>query len=169
MPGITVIILGQFSESSHIFRDAILPDFDGVYIFLDPTAALNDLPFVIKGTTPPPPSIIDESTAESVHKFSPPKAIIFASPLYDDAFLESARQILAANDAHVPFLKPDWDNAAPDAHTITATATATSTTTAAVVPDPQAVKQAAERAAKVLKKLEEEGKLDGGDDGVYAY
>ncbi|KAI1463049.1 uncharacterized protein F4812DRAFT_464165 [Daldinia caldariorum] len=181
MPGISVIILGKFSEASRTFRDALLPDFDGIYIFLDPTAALNDLPFVIKGTTAPP-SVTDDSTTgtdtdtdHTIHKPSPPKAIVVASPVYDDAFLESARQILLANDAHVPFLKPDWDNnnaaAASDAPATTTTTTTTTAAAAAAaaVPDPQAVKHAAERATKALKKLHEEGKLDGDDDGVYPY
>ncbi|KAI1478768.1 hypothetical protein F4774DRAFT_426224 [Daldinia eschscholtzii] len=166
MSAIPVLILAQFEESSDVFTNAIKPDFKVDYVFLSPTAALQDLSFIIKGRVPPRSTSTLDPAANA--DFSPPKAIIFTSPIYDETFLDATRQILAANKAHLPILKPDWDATTTAAAAATATNTGPDDTDAAV-PDVEDVKQAAERAVKVLKNLDEEGKLDGKDEGVYLY
>ncbi|KAK6953869.1 hypothetical protein Daesc_003831 [Daldinia eschscholtzii] len=170
MSAIPVLILAQFEESSDVFTNAIKPDFKVDYVFLSPTAALQDLPFIIKGRVPPRSTSTLDPAGNA--DFNPPKAIIFTSPIYDEVFLDATRQILAANKAHLPILKPDWD--ATTAATAVAAAAATTTTTGAddtdaAAPDVEDVKQAAERAVKVLKNLDGEGKLDGKDEGIYLY
>ncbi|KAI1653561.1 hypothetical protein F4813DRAFT_252364 [Daldinia decipiens] len=155
---IPVILLGEFEATAKAFSEAVLPDFDVVYLSTIPDLAIKALPGVLRGQAPvylQPDDKLKLETAASA-----PKAIVVvAGPAFDDAFVASAQQALAANDLHVPFFKQREYDGNSDA--VGADAVAVAKTAH--------VEELAARAVKALKKAAEEGKLEGEDDGVYVY
>ncbi|OTB01118.1 hypothetical protein M426DRAFT_224002 [Hypoxylon sp. CI-4A] len=157
MSVIPVILLGQFEEVGKAFADAVKPNFEVIHFTTTPAAALSEIPLLLKGEIPAAATTTSASakpkvgTGNLIH--GAPKAIVIGAPTYDEAFVESARKELAVLGKSVPILKPD------------------SGVGAAKHDGPSAEKAAlaAERAVSVLKKLDDEGKLDGDDDGVYVY
>ncbi|XXG95100.1 Aspartate aminotransferase, cytoplasmic [Hypoxylon texense] len=156
MSVIPLILAGHFEDVGKTFQEAIQPDFDVVYFVTSPQAGLADIPAVLKGEIP-----TSAAAAGSRHKVGSgnlahgtPRAVV-VSGSYDDAFVERLRQEIAAVGKAVPILKLDRSGAPAGA--------------AGAKPAAEKTKAVAERAVKVLKKLEDEGKLDGDDDGVYSY
>ncbi|KAI0134950.1 hypothetical protein F4814DRAFT_5267 [Daldinia grandis] len=180
---IPVALLGEYEITTTTFSEAILPDFKVIHLSSTPDTALKSLPNILRGQAPPiyhhpedkdkakakPETTTSTTTATTTITTTNdniPKAIVIAGLIFDDAFVASAQQLLAANDLHVPFFRhkygsnnnnnnddDDDDDGGVDA----------------VVGAFADVKELAARAVKVLKKAVEEGKLDGKDDGVYFY
>ncbi|KAI1646572.1 uncharacterized protein F4817DRAFT_365686 [Daldinia loculata] len=153
---IPVILLGEFEATAKTFGEALLPDFEVVYLSTIPDLAIKALPSVLRGQAPVYLQPEDKHKLEAAS--SAPKAIIIAGPAFNDAFVSNAQQALAADDLHVPFFKRAYDvvvvDGGADADAVTKTAD---------------VEELAARAVKVLKKAVEEGKFEGEDDGVYVY
>ncbi|KAI2472446.1 hypothetical protein F4781DRAFT_361814 [Annulohypoxylon bovei var. microspora] len=147
MSVIPFILAGQFEEVGKAFSEAVKPDFEVVYFTTSPQSALTDIPLVLKGEIPTPSSKV--GSGNLAH--GTPKAVVVGAQVYDDAWLEAARQELRAAGKRVPFLKPDTTGAQGGGS------------------QGDRAQAAAERVAKALRKLEGEGKLDGEDDGVYIY
>ncbi|KAI2640854.1 hypothetical protein GGS26DRAFT_180258 [Hypomontagnella submonticulosa] len=148
-----VILCGHFEEVGKAFSDGLQPNFEVVFFTTSPQSSLTAIPQVFAGTIP---SSSTGSTKIGTGNLSHglPKAVVVVagSPAtyYDDAWVERARKEISTSGKRVPILKPD--NNPGTAHQQQEKAAA-----------------AAERAAKALKKLADEGKLDGEDDGVYHY
>ncbi|KAI0148296.1 hypothetical protein F4776DRAFT_660468 [Hypoxylon sp. NC0597] len=147
-----VILCGQFEELGKAFSDGLKPDFEVIYFTTSATSALADIQTVLKGSIPTSTS---SSTLVGSGNLAhgAPKAIVVSAALYDDAWVDAARQELRAAGRHVPILKPDLSGCVDGV-------------TAA---DKAKAKAAAEHAVKVLRKLEDEGKLEGDEDAVYVY
>ncbi|OTA97402.1 hypothetical protein M434DRAFT_26706 [Hypoxylon sp. CO27-5] len=148
-----VILCGQFEELGKAFADGLKPDFEVIYFTTSPTSALADILTVLKGSIP---TSTTSSTLVGSGNLShgSPKAIIVSAALYDDVWIEAARQELRAAGQHLAILKPDLSGCVDGS---------------AEKGSADKAKAAAEHAVKVLRKLEDEGKLEGEDDGVYAY
>ncbi|KAF3066509.1 hypothetical protein GL218_08980 [Daldinia childiae] len=159
---IPVILLGEFETTAKAFSEAILPDFEVVYLSTIPDLAIKALPSVLRGQAPAYLQPSDKAKLETAS--SAPKAIIIAGPAFDDVFITNAQQTIAAaaDDLHVPFFKREDNGLIIDgAGSADAVAVAVAKT-----PD---IEELAARVVKVLKKAVEEGKLEGEDDGVYVY
>ncbi|KAI1452757.1 hypothetical protein F4805DRAFT_462477 [Annulohypoxylon moriforme] len=151
MSVIPFILAGQFEEVGKAFSEAVKPDFEVVYFATSPQAALTDIPLVLKGEVPTPSSKVGSGNLVN----GPPKAVVIGAQAYDDAWIEAARQELRATGKRVPFLKPDVAGAQGGG--------------VGAGSQGDRAKEAAERVITALKKLEDEGKLEGNDDGVYIY
>ncbi|KAI0173281.1 hypothetical protein GGR52DRAFT_379864 [Hypoxylon sp. FL1284] len=139
----------ELEEVSSVFASAVEPDFEVVYSSTSPEAALPCMVGVLNGETPPgPPGLGRHGKLRSA---GAARAIVLTAG-YDDAFVAALRKQLGGKP--VPILKIDAAASAPGPD---------------ATPTPEETRALADRALKVLKKLEAEGKLDGADDGLYAY
>ncbi|KAI0380403.1 hypothetical protein F5Y04DRAFT_281786 [Hypomontagnella monticulosa] len=152
MASITPVILcGHFEEVGKAFSDGLQPGFEVVFFTTSPQSSITAIPQILSGTIP---SSSTGSTKVGTGNLSHgiPKAVVIVSgspaTYYDDAFVDRVRKEIASVGKRVPILKPDNNP----------------TTT-----QQEKAGAAADRAAKALKKLADEGKLDGDDDGVYHY
>ncbi|KAI0837818.1 hypothetical protein F5Y06DRAFT_64951 [Hypoxylon sp. FL0890] len=151
-----VIVCGQSEEVGKAFSHALKPDFEVIYFTTSPDSALTDIPTVLKGSIPTSTS---SSTLVGSGNLShgTPKAVIISAPAYDDLWVVALRQeLLQMAGKHVIILKPDASGYA-DGGAVGDKAAA------------DKAKVAAEHAVKLLNKLDDEGKLDGDEDGEYVY
>ncbi|KAI0854055.1 hypothetical protein F5Y00DRAFT_256555 [Daldinia vernicosa] len=164
---IPVILLGDFEATAKAFSEALLPDFEVVYLSTTPDLALKALPSVLAGQAPaylaPEDKLKLETAGSGSGSGSSPKAIVIAGPAFDDVFVADAQRLFAAADLHVPFFKKR--------EYVVGTIDDDDDVVAGVggVPKTADVEGLAARAVKALKKAVEEGKLEGDDDGVYVY
>ncbi|KAI4867984.1 hypothetical protein F4820DRAFT_171067 [Hypoxylon rubiginosum] len=156
MSVIPLILAGHFEEVGKTFQEAVQPDFDVVYFATSPQAGLADIPVVLKGEIPTSAAATGNKVGSGNLAHGIPRAVVLSGS-YDDAFVERLRKAIAAVGKAVPILKLE--------HSAGATAGAAG----GAKPTADKTKAVAERAVKALKKLEDEGKLDGEDDGVYSY
>ncbi|KAI1775742.1 hypothetical protein F4818DRAFT_386713 [Hypoxylon cercidicola] len=154
MSVIPLILAGHFEEVGKTFAEAVQPDFDVVHFVASPQAGLADIPVVLRREIPTSAATGGASQVGSGNlAHGIPRAVVLGAS-YDDAFVERLREATAAGGKPVPILKPE--------HPAAGSAPATK-------PAAEKTKAVADRVVKVLRKLEGEGKLDGGDDGVYSY
>ncbi|KAI1373265.1 hypothetical protein F4677DRAFT_448595 [Hypoxylon crocopeplum] len=151
-PATPLILCGQFEEVGKAFKEAAQPDFEVVYFVSSPQAGLSDIPQVLKGEVLTLAFTGGSKVGTGNVALGAPKAVVVGAT-YDDAWVEALRKELAAAGKPVPILKAELPDKAA----------------AGEAPTPDKGKEAAVRAIRALKKLEGEGKLDGGDDGVYTY
>lgn len=122
-----------------------------VYFVTSPQTGLIEIPLLLKGEVPTSASAPGGTNVGTGNlSIGAPKAIVVGIT-YDNAWIAAAHKEIAAAGKHIPILKPDVSAGG------------------AAAPSAEKAKVVAERAVKVLRKLEEEGKLDGGDDGIYSY
>ncbi|KAI1765382.1 hypothetical protein GGR53DRAFT_490218 [Hypoxylon sp. FL1150] len=145
------ILAGHFEEVGKTFQEAVQPQgFDVVHFVTSPQAGLADIPIVLRGEIPT--SVTGGNKVGSGNlAHGTPRAVVLSGS-YDDAFVERLRKEIAAVGRSVPILKLEHAGAA-----------------AQTKPTADQTKAVADRAVKALKKLEDEGKLDGDNDGVYSY
>ncbi|KAI1135072.1 hypothetical protein F5Y05DRAFT_191179 [Hypoxylon sp. FL0543] len=151
----SVILCGQSEELGKVFSDALKPDFEVIYFTNSPVTGLAQILAVLEGSIP---TSAASSTVVGSGNLShgAPKAVILSAPDYHDAWVEAARSDIQAAGKRLVILKPDASGYADGGDK-------------AAAADKDKAKAAAGHALKVLRKLEDEGKLDGEDDGVYAY
>ncbi|KAL7629746.1 hypothetical protein AAE478_001269 [Parahypoxylon ruwenzoriense] len=158
MTAIPLILCGQFEEMGKVFKEAVQPDFEVVYFTDSLTGGLVDIPLVLKGEIPTSASSTTPKvgTGNLVHGI--PRAIVVGAP-YDDGWIAAlGKELSDAGIKPVPVLKPEARPGQAHGHAVVK-----------MEPGAVDVKKSAERAVKVLKKLEEEGKLEDGEGGVFVY
>ncbi|KAI6084867.1 hypothetical protein F4821DRAFT_261582 [Hypoxylon rubiginosum] len=152
MSVIPLILAGQFEEVGKTFQEAIQPQgFDVVHFVASTQGALADIPVVLKGEIPTSAAVTGSKVGSGNLAHGVPRAVVL-SGAYDDAFVDRLHKEIAAAGQPVPILKLDAGAKAAGAK-----------------PTAEQTKAVVDRAVKVLKKLEGEGKLDGGDNGIYTY
>ncbi|KAI1383674.1 uncharacterized protein F4822DRAFT_84507 [Hypoxylon trugodes] len=161
-----IILCGQFESVGKAFSEAVKPDYEVVYFATSPQSGLTDIPQVLSGQIPTAASVPGTNKIGNGTKVGSgnlihgiPKAIVLGAVTYDDEWIESLRKEIP-DGKQVPVLKREFDSSAAAVGSGGATP---------VGSEKGKVEAAAERAIEVLKKLEEEGKLEGGDEGVYDY
>lgn len=122
-----------------------------VHFVNSPQAGLQDIPLVLNGEIPTSAAATGGKVGSGNLSLGIPRVVVVGAT-YDDIWIESLRKEVVAVGKHVLVLKPDLGGGV-----------------APPKPSAEQAKVAAERAVKVLKKLEEEGKLDTEEDTIYLY
>ena len=118
-----------------------------VHFVMGPEAAPVELPLVLQGlAVPSPRSSIGSGNVASVAK------VVVLGGAYDEATVESLHSLCAQTSGArtVPWLRQDTTKPAPPI-------------------GPEYGKAMVQRTKEALKRLAEEGRLDGTDGGVYYY
>ncbi|CAJ2501845.1 Uu.00g046980.m01.CDS01 [Anthostomella pinea] len=144
-----IILCGKYEEMGKLLKEAISPDFEVVHFVDSPEAGLTDIPALLQGIAP----TASASKLGTGNFAQVPRAIVLGAT-YDDVWVASLRQAITGGLRKVPLLMPDLSNAPA---------------VGGVAPSPAKANQAAGVALRELKKLEVEGKLDGGYDDVFTY
>ncbi|KAI2619170.1 hypothetical protein GGR54DRAFT_640104 [Hypoxylon sp. NC1633] len=154
MPAIPLILCGKYEEVGKAFKEAVQPKYEVIYFVTSAETGIVDIPQVLKGDFLTLGFSSGNKVGTGNATLGVPRAVVVVGGTYEDAWVESLRKEIGSGGKGVPILKPDVSTHG-EAH--------------GEKPTADSGKVAGERALKVLKKLEEEGKLDSKDDGLYLY
>ncbi|KAI5861584.1 hypothetical protein GGS23DRAFT_598363 [Durotheca rogersii] len=160
MTATPLILCGHSEDLGNVFKEVLQPDYEVVHFVSSPKAGLVEIPLVLKGEIPTPAGGGGgggSRVGTGNLALGAPRAVVVGAA-YDDAWVASLRKdVAAAGLKAVPVLKPEAEapyGLAPAPRT------------------PDAVRKGAARAARALRQLEADGKLDPAakdEPGVYVY
>lgn len=148
---IPVILCGKTERIGEGVIRELQPEYEVIEFIMTPEAGITNIPLLLSGSAPA--SSLSQLGSKNFSRL--PGAIILGAG-YDDEAAERMRKAVAEAEAvgtkvkKVPWLRPDTSKPAPPL-------------------GPEYGKALVVRIKELMADLQKQGKLDGGEDGVYWY